>query len=190
MTREPLAPKDVIRKDALQRRNAISPEERAVKSLAICDKLMDADLFLDSAGIHVYLPVGSEVDINPIIMLAWEMEAEVGLMRVQEDGGSVQYRIDSTTKYRKTPLGIMEPIDAPLFDMEACGLVIVPLLAADEHCNRLGYGKGYYDQFLTQYPRPTIGVAFEEQVYPELPADDLDIRLDSIYTDQRIITLD
>lgn len=179
--------KQELRQTALELREGIAIEERAAASLVICQKIIELDRFLDARGVHVYLPFGSEVDIRPLINLLWEMGKAVALMRVMDDGGSRQYRIEPSTEYRKTSLGILEPIESELFDMEICDLVIVPVLAADQECNRLGYGKGYYDQFLTQYPRPAIGVAFDVQIFDELPADELDIRLDAIVTEKRTI---
>lgn len=176
-----------IRKEALAKRDGLAEDQRAAKSMEICETLMDHEGFLDARGIHLYLPVRSEVDIRPLFTVAWEMGKEVGLMRVQEDGGSEQYRITPETEYRTGSLGILEPIEAERFDMNICDLVIVPLVAVDEQGNRVGYGKGYYDQFLTQFPRPTVGVAFDVQVYPELPSDELDITLDCIVTESRVI---
>jgi 5-formyltetrahydrofolate cyclo-ligase len=182
-----LKTKNELRQDALERRNSLPPDERAELSNAICRMIMEDDRFMDSSAVHVYLPIGSEVDIRPLIDVAWELGKGVGLMRVHADGGSQQYRITSRTKFTTGTLGILEPIDAELFDMDRCDLVIVPLVAADEQCNRLGYGKGYYDQFLTHYPRPTIGAAFDVQIYPELPTDELDIKLDTVCTEARVI---
>jgi 5-formyltetrahydrofolate cyclo-ligase len=179
--------KNEIRREALERRDAIPLDERTEWSLAICRGIMEDDRFLDARGIHVYLPIGSEADIRPLIDVAWELGKGVGLMRVHEDGGTQQYRITPETKYAAAPLGILAPVEAELFDMDRCDLVIVPLVAADEHCNRVGYGKGYYDQFLTHFPRPTIGAAYDLQVYPQLPSDDMDIRLDTICTEVRVI---
>jgi 5-formyltetrahydrofolate cyclo-ligase len=179
--------KEELRREALSKRNAIPPERRSAASLAICRNVMEDDLFLDARGVHVYLPFGSEVDIKPLIELSWELGKEVGLMRVMEDGGIAHYTITPSTEYRRTKLGILEPVDAEAFDMGLCDLVVAPILAADEQCNRLGYGKGYYDQFLAQYPRPTLGVAFDEQIFEELPVDDRDIQLDGIYTESRFI---
>jgi 5-formyltetrahydrofolate cyclo-ligase len=184
---EGLETKDDIRSEALRRRNSLSAGQRNEASLAICRGVMEDDLFLDARGLHVYLPFGTEVDIKPLIELSWEMGKEVGLMRVLNDGGIAHYSITPSTDYRRTKLGILEPVDAEPFDMNLCDLVIVPLLAADEDCNRLGYGKGYYDQFLAQYPRPALGVAFEDQIFPQLPFDDRDIKLDGIYTEKRFI---
>ena len=179
--------KNDLRSEALRRRNAIPTARRAAASLAICRGIMEDELFLDARGIHVYLPFGTEVDIKPLIELSWEMGKEVGLMRVRDDGGISHYSISPSTDYRRTKLGILEPVDAEPFDLNLCDLILVPVLAADEDCNRLGYGKGYYDQFLAQYPRPALGVAFEDQIFPQLPVDDLDIKLDGIYTEKRFI---
>jgi 5-formyltetrahydrofolate cyclo-ligase len=181
------ATKQEVRREALQRRNAMSIEDRSVASFAICNRVMDHDLFLDARGIHVYLPIGSEVDIRPLIDVAWEMGKQVGLMRVMEDGGSVQYTITPGTTYRTSSFGILEPVYAELFDMNICDLVIAPLVAADEQCNRVGYGKGYYDQFMTQFPRPTIGVAFEVQLFTQIPADKGDVKVDAVVTESRTI---
>lgn len=179
--------KEEIRKQALERREQISAEDRAAYSLAICETIMEHEGFLDARGVHLYLPVRSEVDVKPLINMAWELGKEVGLMRIQSDGGSEQHSIRPETEYRKGSLGILEPVESEPFDMNICDLVIVPLVAVDEQGNRIGYGKGYYDQFLTQYPRPTIGVAFDAQVYSGLPADDLDIQLDCVVTESRTI---
>ena len=179
--------KSEIRTVALKQRDLLKPAERAEKSRSICETLSEDERFLDARGIHVYLPVRSEVDIQPLISLAWGMGKKVGLMRIQPDGGSDQYEITEETKYVSGSLGIPEPVDADSFNMDECDLVFVPLVAADEQCNRIGYGKGYYDQFLTQYPRPTIGVAFDLQVFSTVPVDHLDMRLDTIVTESRSI---
>jgi len=179
--------KQDVRTEALRRRDAIPLDERARKSALICGALVDDEHFVSARGLHVYLPFGSEVDIHPLIEIAWGMGKEVGLMRVMDDGGIAHHEIDSGTEYQKGPLGILEPVSAEPFDLDRCDLVIVPVVAADVSGNRLGYGKGYYDQFLAQYPRPAIGVCFEEQVFDAIPADEGDIALDAIYTDRRVI---
>lgn len=182
--------KHEIRREALERRDALAVDEHAQASLEICRRIMEDDRFMDARGVHVYLPIGSEVDIRPLLDVAWELGKGVGLMRVSGDGGSRQHLITPSTTYVTGPLGIAEPVEAEPFDMDRCDLVIVPMVAADEECNRVGYGKGYYDQFLTHFPRPTIGAAFDVQVFPLLPSDELDIRLDTICTETRVLSRD
>ncbi len=185
--RNQITNKEDIRREVLRLRDGISAREHGELSLAICRGVSEDDRYLDARAVHVYLPIGSEVDIMPLVDLAWEMGKGVGMMQVMADGGIAHYAIERTTEYRKSALGILEPVDAEPFDMETCDLVIVPLVAADQECNRIGYGKGYYDQFLAQHPRPTIGVAFDVQLVPSIPADSGDVQLDCIYTETRIL---
>ncbi|MBC8145205.1 MAG: 5-formyltetrahydrofolate cyclo-ligase [bacterium] len=179
--------KNEIRRDALRRRNELPLEQREAASLAVCQRIMEDNRFLDARGVHVYMPIGSEVDVRPLIDVAWELGKGVGMMLVHEDGGTLQCRIVPETEFGPGPMGIPQPMNAEPFNMDLCDLVIVPVVAADEECNRLGYGKGYYDQFLTHFPRPSIGAAYEAQVVDQIPADDLDIRLDNVYTESRVI---
>lgn len=59
-------------------------------------------------------------------------------------------------------------------------VVLVPALAFDSHCNRLGRGLGYYDRFLiSSYGMKKIGLAFKEQLYEkELPCEPHDQKVD------------
>ena len=70
-------------------------------------------------------------------------------------------------------------------------LIIVPLLAYDKFYNRLGYGKGYYDKFFTQYLKNkknilTIGLAFSFQKYKKIPISKSDVKLNYILTEKGI----
>ena len=68
-------------------------------------------------------------------------------------------------------------------------VMLVPLLAFDSKNNRLGYGKGFYDKYLSKFLRnrkmiTTIGVAFSFQKYNKVPVSKLDIKLDYVLTER------
>jgi len=68
-------------------------------------------------------------------------------------------------------------------------VMLIPLLAYDTKNNRLGYGKGFYDKYLSKFLKKniyitTIGVAFSFQKYNKLPTSKLDIKLDYILTEK------
>ena len=68
---------------------------------------------------------------------------------------------------------------------------IIPLLAFDSNNDRLGYGKGYYDNFLNKYlglnkKILTVGVAFSFQKYDKLPTSSTDVSLDYVLTEKRM----
>ena len=71
-------------------------------------------------------------------------------------------------------------------------VMLIPLLAFDTKNNRLGYGKGYYDNFLNKYLKKnknilTIGVAFSFQRYDKLPISKYDVSLNYILTEKAMI---
>ena len=82
--------------------------------------------------------------------------------------------------------GIPEPI---LFKkMLIPDLILVPLIAFDKDCNRLGYGAGFYDRYLqkvTKFKKNFIcvGVAYNIQKYNTIPISKFDYRLDNIFTE-------
>lgn len=183
--------KQEVRKQALQRRDGMTPEQRTVASNLICNKIAMSEAFINARGIHVYKAMGSEVQLEPLIELALELGKTLGMMVVLADSAAAQYTIGKNTKFSKHPaLGILQPDNTQQFDLDICDLVLVPVVAADARCNRLGYGKGFYDHFLMQHPRPAFGVAFDSQVFDDLPVDDNDVTLDAIYTETRIILPD
>mmetsp|Transcript_21950 Transcript_21950/g.18223 ORF Transcript_21950/g.18223 Transcript_21950/m.18223 type:complete len:203 (+) Transcript_21950:40-648(+) len=100
--------------------------------------------------------------------------------------------------FEKTPWGIPEPdwaipstgqTRARALDTDSLDVIIVPGLAFDENCQRLGRGKGYYDRYLSRWTsRPIlIGVAFECQVVDEIPVSSRDVPVDYVVTESRII---
>ncbi len=85
----------------------------------------------------------------------------------------------------KNEIGIAEPVEGSIVPKEEIDIVIVPGRAFDKKGNRLGRGGGYYDTFLQGYEGMTIGVAFESQIFNELPVDEHDYPVNIIITERR-----
>jgi len=67
-------------------------------------------------------------------------------------------------------------------------VVIVPLLAFDDECRRLGMGGGWYDRFLSAQPQAlSVGLAYELQRAKTVPVEPHDIALDYIVTEDRVL---
>ena len=85
--------------------------------------------------------------------------------------------------------GMLEPFLQ--FNQIIPDIMLVPLLAYDNKKNRLGYGKGFYDQYLKKYLKRyknilTIGIAFSFQKYHKLPVFNNDMKLNFILTEKGI----
>ncbi|OAV75199.1 hypothetical protein Barb7_01200 [Bacteroidales bacterium Barb7] len=89
--------------------------------------------------------------------------------------------------------GIREPLHNISHDTSVVStvidLIVVPGIAFDRRCNRLGRGKGYYDRFLSSLPAttPKLGVCFNFQLLDNLPAEPFDIPMDGVITDEEVV---
>ena len=69
--------------------------------------------------------------------------------------------------------------------------MIMPGVSFDEECHRIGYGGGFYDKYLEKHPDlHTIAVAFELQMYRELPFEEHDIKPEKVITEKHIYPLE
>mgnify|MGYP000318084621 CR=1 FL=1 len=96
----------------------------------------------------------------------------------------VHFLMTDNTKIKKNSYNIPEPVEGIEVPDAKIDVVFVPLLAYDKFGNRVGYGKGFYDTFLSKCPEDAIkiGLSFFE---PEETIDDVsptDIRLDYCVT--------
>ena len=97
------------------------------------------------------------------------------------------YRINDLEDLKKGYMGILEPREGlPVSECNE-GVIIVPGVAFDKNKARCGYGKGFYDKYLSKHPKLVkIGICFEFQLYDELVTDSHDILMDYIVTEKMI----
>lgn len=156
-------------------------KDKDVSSKAIFEKLIFLDAYKKAKIIFIYMSLKSEVDTSIIIKNALQDKKTVGMPAVKEE--LVFIKIDKDTTYKKGALGVLEPTAGE--ELKACDLIIVPMVAFDKKCNRMGHGKGYYDKFLADKSCYKIGIAFAEQeidfaVFPH------DIAMDMVITENNI----
>ena len=96
------------------------------------------------------------------------------------------YRIDSLADTAPGVFGVLEPLTNELVSPDEFDVMIVPLVAFDERCGRIGYGGGYYDRYLPFTHCPSIGLAFERQRIDDTMPEVHDHALDMIITETSI----
>jgi 5-formyltetrahydrofolate cyclo-ligase len=176
------AEKQAMRITARAVREAVSANERA----RAAEKVGQGGLgFLECAAgvVAAYHPVRSEFDCMP---LARRLAADGWILALPVIAGDAplqfrQWRLGAPLQ--PGPFGIPEPVDgAPLVP----DVLLVPLLAFDRRCYRLGYGGGHYDRTLAalrgQGGAIAIGLAFDAQEVARVPVCPYDERLDWILT--------
>ena len=98
------------------------------------------------------------------------------------------YLLTDNTKFQKNAYNIPEPVDGLEVPVIKMDVVFVPLLAFDVKGNRVGYGKGFYDKFLSECKPETIkiGLSFFDAEEIIEDASEKDIQLDYCVTPNRI----
>lgn len=83
--------------------------------------------------------------------------------------------------------GMAEPgEDHPLVGVEEIDLALVPALAYDVHCMRMGRGGGYYDRYLPVFSGVTIGLCRDVLLQEMIPAEPHDQPVDLVLTETRL----
>lgn len=181
--------KRTIRKEILKLRNSLSEEMRAYYSSIISGKINKLPEYNHFQDILIYASYQSEVITDDIINDALKKGKNVYLPRVEGEDMSF-YMIGSRDELISGSYGIREPEpdeNKRFYKEEA--LMIMPLSVFDRQGNRLGYGKGFYDRFLSIHKGIyKIGIAYHIQEHEIVP-EKTDIKMDMIETDKESIVL-
>lgn len=162
------------------------------KSLAIANEILKLPIW-DKTYFHIYLPITEqkEVDTEFILHLLSGKDKEIVVSKSDfETREMTHFLLTDNTRIQKNEYNIPEPIDGIEVPAAKIEVVFVPLLAFDKKGNRVGYGKGFYDKFLTRCKPETIkvGLSFFE---PEEFISDVyesDVLLDYCVSQQGIYT--
>ncbi len=178
-----------IRKDVLKRRDSITEVDKKAKDDSIKNILINLPEFEKALRILFYASYKSEVDTFALMNYCISANKDIALPKVNKESSELEiYKIKDLSElgagYQNIPEPLLSKAKIMLKDID---LVIVPGVAFDEKCNRLGYGKGCYDKMLNEKSSPAIALAYEEQIIDSVPAESHDIKMDKIITDKRVI---
>lgn len=150
--------KQDIRKHAKSIRDKIDLNLKLNKDQKIVDKISKHEKYLSAKIIGIYYPFNSEINIR---LLNKPKTAYFAYPKMI-DGKIAFILTDLNTKWEINKFGINEPIEGKIVS-EAIDLLIVPALAINQNKYRIGYGKGYYDEFIKTFnPKYTIGIIYNE----------------------------
>ena len=169
-----------LRRSFLKKRHALSDQEHEDMSFAIANNCLKLPKWhLDYY--HIYLPIKAkaEIDTTLILTLLQGKDKQVILPRIK--GSELEHiLLTDITKLKTNTLGIVEPEKGIKISPEQIDVIFLPLLAWDKSGNRLGYGKGFYDNFLSLCKTNTIkvGLSFFDPVDKIVDIRSEDIRMD------------
>jgi 5-formyltetrahydrofolate cyclo-ligase len=186
---DPMTPKELkarYRNERLAARDAIPAEDRIEKGLAMVVHGGDAIDIRPGDIVSGFLPIRSEVDIRPLMARLRERGARL-CVPVILNRSTIVFR-ELVPGVPLVPVGFGTSGPGPEAAVLDPDIMLVPLSAFDKSGHRIGYGAGHYDRAIERLhqkgldPR-LIGIAFDCQEVPSVPAEPHDIRLDAILTE-------
>jgi 5-formyltetrahydrofolate cyclo-ligase len=185
--------KDDIREEYKERRSSMSPEEKFVRDEAICRAAEGLVSFRYAEFVLLYAATPDEIDVFPLARTALAKGKKVLFPRCDKKTHTMQYHIvESADALTAGAYGILEPsADAPVWhadhtEADAHPVCIVPGLVFDRAGYRVGYGKGYYDRYLSTFPGVRVGTVYADCVLAQIPRGRFDLSVDVLVTEKGV----
>lgn len=172
--------KTELRRSIRAQKRAMSSEEIDRRSAALGELFARSEAYRKAKTIYGYLPYNQEVRTVPMLEQALKDGKKVAVPKCYGEEMKFIY-LEDLTQVAPGYANIPEPIaDGPVADDETA-LVLMPGLAFDKEGHRIGYGGGFYDQFLAAEPNhPTLALCYEFQMLPHLETEAHDIPVDYV----------
>lgn len=136
--------------------------------------------FVSAKTVFCYVSAHGEVDTHNLIEELLKKKTVVVPYCVDKDGHMAACPIESMNDLTEGSFGIPEPVSPQEFPKHKIDFVIVPGVAFDEDGYRLGYGKGYYDRFLSGIFPYKLGICQREFYLKKIPHGEYDIKMNSV----------
>lgn len=157
----------------------------------LCNGIEALKEYKDADVILLYFPTRSEPDISALADIARRDGKKIAFPISVTKDCTLDFRfLSSPDELEIGAYGIREPrADAERATLSDRTLCIVPALAVDTDGYRLGYGKGYYDRFLSTFEGNAVVAIHSSLVCERLPRNDTDIPIKTIITETGAIRL-
>ena len=172
--------KKTLRNEMLITRAKLTPSFKKEYDLWICQQLEQLIEENNYQTIHAYLPMGKEINITPLLEKLLAKNITVVTPKTLPKRKLENRVLSSLSEIEKGVFGTTHP-SSPKEYTGTFDLIIIPGLAFDNRNYRLGYGGGYYDNFLVSHPKAyKIGIFYPSQKVNKVPTETHDICLDEI----------
>lgn len=181
--------KSALRKEALNKRNALSNQELDLLNNKLLKQFKTLD-FSIIKSLHIFLPITIKKEPNTLLLIEWLQENHPEIQIIVPKANFAtnvmrNYVFTKNTVLINNAYHIPEPQEGKEF-LGTTDVVIIPLLAFDHKGYRVGYGKGFYDRFLQSMSTQKIGLSFFNATEEIIDVHLNDIRLDKCITPDKI----
>lgn len=186
--------KQQLRRKLRQQRNSLSLREQHRREQQLCQRLLSLPELKNAQHIAAYWPANGEISTLSALKQWQQAGKNVYLPKILPQRQMQFVPFTQQTAFLKNHYGILEPQSRQRISPQRLDVVLLPLLAFDQQCNRLGMGGGYYDRafaFMQQQAwrkRPyLIGVAHDFQQVDRLSCDPWDVPLTMVVSNNKVI---
>ena len=171
-------------------RRSLTEIEMEEMSLVIANTILTLPIW-EKTYFHLFLPIQEQREVNTefILHLLSGKDKEICISKSDfESRNMTHYLLTDNTKINKNEYNISEPVDGIEVPINKLQVVFVPLLAFDKTGNRVGYGKGFYDKFLSECNSDVIkiGLSFFESEVLISDVFEGDVKLDYCVTPKSV----
>ncbi|MCL6571990.1 MAG: 5-formyltetrahydrofolate cyclo-ligase [Bacillus sp. (in: Bacteria)] len=182
--------KKAIRKQIKEQLSTLSKPLYEDYSYKIACRLFEEEDWKQAQVIGITVSMQPEVDTYQIIRKAWELSKQVVVPKCDPVEKRLSFRtLSEFSQLESVFHGLFEPVVELTNEVETqmIDLLIVPGLAYTLKGYRLGFGGGYYDRYLTNYPGKSLSLAFSDQIIPLFLIEKHDIPISKIITNHEVI---
>lgn len=175
--------KSEIRRVIRARKASVDDSIKAEAARAVFARVEELDVFQKADDILLYHSLPDELSTTEILD-KWESSKNLFLPRV--NGDDLEILAYDRTSLCQGAFHIAEPQGDELFSIDDVDMVIVPAVAYDRNCNRVGRGKGYYDRLLRDSRVFKVGVAYDFQLVDAIESEAHDVCVDMVVTERAV----
>ena len=182
--------KNSIRTEYKEKRKNIPADKKTVMDENICKRFLSLSSYRFADTVLLFAPLPNEINTYPIARDALAKGKKVAFPRCIEGNEMVYHYVQSLDRLKSGKYGIMEPTeDLPLYKNDGGHTVcVLPAIVYDKKGYRLGYGKGYYDRFLSSFKGVKVGFVYNDFIIDEIPIGRYDLPSDIVITEKRVIS--
>lgn len=179
--------KKEARQEIKRRLRLLTPEQKAQKSLVICQRVMELPEFQKAKTVMLFASMPDEVDTRPLFERAFAEGKRVSAPKcITDDRHIIPVIVRSLSELAPGAYGIMEPVGSQILPVSEIDFVLVPGYGFDRAGNRLGKGAGYYDRFMSQpgFRATRCAVTFAVQLLDHVPHNEHDLPVQILVTEE------
>ncbi|MCF3941962.1 5-formyltetrahydrofolate cyclo-ligase [Oceanobacillus alkalisoli] len=165
-------------------------EKKAEIEKEIIQNLINSELWKQATTVGITVSAGFEWDTEALIKEGWKERKTVVVPKCVPDVRRLDfYKLDHFEQLEASYFNLREPnpSETVKVDKQEIDLLVVPGLVFDERGYRVGFGGGYYDRFLTDYPNRTVSLLYSGQLVAEVPKESFDVPVEYLITENGFV---